>query len=95
MILGRQLSEKISFSKRIAPTNNLLRWISAARICLPGRFSLLESVLSALDSIKEQMATKSNEPDGRVSGIVTANDFDDMLAAECTMMTMSDRQRVI
>jgi Ca2+-binding EF-hand superfamily protein len=84
---------QIIFSKEIAPSFDIYRWIVAARE-LSDRYRLLEMVQVAMETMKDQLITRHGDADGRHSGVLTAVDFADLLATECPALSMSDKDLV-
>lgn len=83
---------QILSSDRIAPSFDIERWISASEDLKDA--SLLVKVAAAGESIKDQMITKHGDQDGKHSGVLTGEDFMDLLAAEIPSLTVPDKDRI-
>lgn len=81
---------QILFSKEITPSFDIYRWVVASRE-LAGRFRLLEMVQAASESIKDQLIARYGDADGKHSGVLTAENFVDLLATECPSLSESDK----
>ena len=81
---------QILFSKEITPSFDIYRWIVASRE-LVGRFRLLETVQAASESVKDQLIARYGDTDGKHSGVLTAENFVDLLATECPSLSESDK----
>ena len=80
----------IAHSKQITPSYDVHRWIVASRE-LAGRYRLLELLQGAIESIKEQMLTRYGDAEARHSGVLTAESFAELLAAECPSLSEPDK----
>ena len=56
-----------------------------------GRYRLLETVQSVIDSIKDQMITRYGDPDGKHCGVLMAENFADLLGAELSSLEESEK----
>jgi hypothetical protein len=81
---------QILFSKEITPSFDIYRWVVASRE-LVGRFRLLETVQAARESIMDQLLARYGDADGKHSGVLTAENFVDLLATECPSLSESDK----
>jgi hypothetical protein len=77
---------QILVSLEVAPAYDVYRWIQASRD-LGGRYRLLEMVQVAAESMKDQMITRYGDSEGRHSGVLTADDFADLLGTECPLLS--------
>lgn len=80
----------IIYSKEITPSYDVYRWIVASRE-LAGRFRLLELVQAAIESVRDQMLARYGDAEGKHSGVLTADNFAELLAAECPSLSESDK----
>ena len=80
----------IVYSKEITPSYDVCRWIVASRE-LAGRFRLLELVQGAIESARDQMLTRYGDAEGKHSGVLTTENFAELLAAECPSLSESDK----
>jgi len=80
----------IVYSKEITSSYDVYRWVVASRE-LAGRFSLVEVVQGAIESIKDQLLTRHGDADGKHSGVLTTESFAELLAAECPSLSESDK----
>lgn len=83
---------QILSSETIAPSFDIDRWITASEELKDSR--LLEMVQAAGESIKDQMITKHGDQDGKHSGVLTAEDFGDLLAAEFPSLSDPEKHRL-
>lgn len=83
----------VVYSREITPAYDVSRWFAASRE-LGGRFRILETVQGALEAIKDQMASRHADAEGRLSGVLTGEAFADLLASECPQLSESDRQLI-
>mmetsp|Transcript_42490 Transcript_42490/g.65148 ORF Transcript_42490/g.65148 Transcript_42490/m.65148 type:complete len:290 (-) Transcript_42490:1577-2446(-) len=81
---------QILFSKEIAPSFDIYRWVVASRE-LAGRYKPLEQVQASVESIKDQMITRYGDADGKHSGVLTAENFSNLLAAEVPSLSESEK----
>ena len=81
---------QILFSKEIVPSFDIYRWVVASRE-LGGRYQLLEMIQGSVESIRDQMITRFGDADGKHSGVLTVENFADLLAAECPALSESDK----
>ena len=75
----------------VAPSFDIYRWTVASRE-LNQRYKILEMVQVAIERIKDQMANKFGDADGKHSSVITAENFADLLGAECPNLSESDKQ---
>lgn len=85
-----EFMNQILFSKEVAPCFDICRWLNASKE-LNGRYRLLELVREQIESIREHLITRFGDNDGKHSGIITVNDFADLLGGEVHSLSESDK----
>ena len=83
-----EFATEILVSQEVAPCFDIYRWKVASRE-LSGRYRLLEMVQQASEGVKQQLT--SREADGKHSGVLTAENFAELLVAECPALSESDQ----
>ena len=92
-VLAESFLNQILMSEELAPVCALSRWTVASRE-LGGQYKLLETLQGSLESIRAQMATMYGEAEGKPSGVLTAEDFSELLSAECPRLSEHEKDQI-